>query len=53
MLRLRNGPSADIYDIVSHDNTDTPTDSSDIQVRLLANHPLFFILFCVFFWWRN
>ncbi|XP_018571194.1 UDP-glucose:glycoprotein glucosyltransferase [Anoplophora glabripennis] len=34
ILRLRQGRSADIYDIVSHDGTDSPANSSDIKVLL-------------------
>ncbi|KAL1514204.1 hypothetical protein ABEB36_003497 [Hypothenemus hampei] len=34
LLRLRQGRSADIYDIVSHDNTDTPPNSTDIKVLI-------------------
>ncbi|KAK9738964.1 Thioredoxin-like domain [Popillia japonica] len=34
ILRLRQGRSADIYDIVSHEGTDTPTNSSDIKVLI-------------------
>lgn len=34
ILRLRQGRSADIYDIVSHEGTDTPSTSSDIKVLL-------------------
>ncbi|KAK7864404.1 hypothetical protein R5R35_000446 [Gryllus longicercus] len=32
ILRLRQGRSADIFDIVSHDGSDTPANSSDIKV---------------------
>nr|CAH7747311.1 unnamed protein product [Callosobruchus chinensis] len=34
LLRLRQGRSADIYDIVSHDGTDTPPNSTDIKVLI-------------------
>lgn len=34
ILRLRQGRSAEIYDIVSHDGTDTPTNSTDIKVLI-------------------
>ncbi|CAG9768969.1 unnamed protein product [Ceutorhynchus assimilis] len=34
LLRLRQGRSADIYDIVSHENTDTPQNSTDIKVLI-------------------
>ncbi|XP_050308475.1 UDP-glucose:glycoprotein glucosyltransferase isoform X2 [Anthonomus grandis grandis] len=34
LLRLRQGRSADIYDIVSHDGTDTPANSTDIKVLI-------------------
>lgn len=34
LLRLRQGRSADIYDIVSHDNTDSPPNSTDIKVLI-------------------
>ncbi|KAJ8920947.1 hypothetical protein NQ315_015740 [Exocentrus adspersus] len=34
LLRLRQGRSADIYDIVSHDNTDSPANSTDIKVLI-------------------
>nr|XP_022912908.1 UDP-glucose:glycoprotein glucosyltransferase [Onthophagus taurus] len=34
LLRLRQGRSADIYDIVSHEGTDTPQNSSDIKVLI-------------------
>ncbi|KAI4464405.1 udp-glucose glycoprotein:glucosyltransferase [Holotrichia oblita] len=34
ILRLRQGRSADIYDIVSHEGTDTPNNSSDIKVLI-------------------
>ncbi|KAG5893498.1 hypothetical protein JTB14_010548 [Gonioctena quinquepunctata] len=34
LLRLRQGRSADIYDIVSHDGSDTPENSSDIKVLI-------------------
>ncbi|XP_067014377.2 UDP-glucose:glycoprotein glucosyltransferase isoform X2 [Anabrus simplex] len=34
ILRLRQGRSADIYDIVSHDGSDTPANSSDIKVLI-------------------
>ncbi|GBP59650.1 UDP-glucose:glycoprotein glucosyltransferase [Eumeta japonica] len=33
-LRLRPGRSEDIYEIVGHDNTDTPVGSTDIQVLM-------------------
>lgn len=34
LLRLRQGRSADIYDIVSHDGSDTPANSTDIKVLI-------------------
>ncbi|CAH1102652.1 unnamed protein product [Psylliodes chrysocephalus] len=34
VLRLRQGRSADIYDIVSHDGSDTPENSTDIKVLI-------------------
>ncbi|KAH9634134.1 hypothetical protein HF086_001336 [Spodoptera exigua] len=34
ILRLRPGRSDDIYEIVGHENTDTPADSEDIQVLM-------------------
>lgn len=34
LLRLRQGRSADIFDIVSHEGTDTPADSEDIKVLI-------------------
>ncbi|XP_063891036.1 UDP-glucose:glycoprotein glucosyltransferase isoform X2 [Helicoverpa armigera] len=34
LLRLRPGRSDDIYEIVGHENTDTPADSEDIQVLM-------------------
>ncbi|KAJ3654931.1 hypothetical protein Zmor_014082 [Zophobas morio] len=34
LLRLRQGRSAEIYDIVSHDGSDTPVNSSDIKVLI-------------------
>ncbi|XP_074027064.1 UDP-glucose-glycoprotein glucosyltransferase [Leptinotarsa decemlineata] len=34
LLRLRQGRSADIYDIVSHDGSDTPENSTDIKVLI-------------------
>ncbi|KAF7287176.1 hypothetical protein GWI33_002543 [Rhynchophorus ferrugineus] len=34
LLRLRQGRSAEIYDIVSHDNTDSPQNSTDIKVLI-------------------
>ncbi|XP_015835986.1 UDP-glucose:glycoprotein glucosyltransferase isoform X2 [Tribolium castaneum] len=34
ILRLRQGRSAEIYDIVSHDGSDTPANSSDIKVLI-------------------
>ncbi|XP_068902537.1 UDP-glucose:glycoprotein glucosyltransferase isoform X2 [Tenebrio molitor] len=34
LLRLRQGRSAEIYDIVSHDGSDTPANSSDIKVLI-------------------
>ncbi|XP_060516530.1 UDP-glucose:glycoprotein glucosyltransferase isoform X2 [Cylas formicarius] len=34
LLRLRQGRSVDIYDIVSHDGTDTPNNSTDIKVLI-------------------
>ncbi|XP_066143458.1 UDP-glucose:glycoprotein glucosyltransferase [Euwallacea fornicatus] len=36
LLRLRQGRSAEIYDIVSHEGSDTPPNSSDIKV-LISN----------------
>lgn len=32
VLRLRQGRSADLFDIVSHDGSDTPPNSTDIKV---------------------
>ncbi|XP_044750165.1 UDP-glucose:glycoprotein glucosyltransferase [Coccinella septempunctata] len=34
LLRLRQGRSSEIYDIVSHDGTDTPANSTDIKVLI-------------------
>ncbi|PSN48119.1 UDP-glucose:glycoprotein glucosyltransferase [Blattella germanica] len=34
LLRLRQGRSAEIFDIVSHDGSDTPANSSDIKVLI-------------------
>lgn len=34
ILRLRQGRSSDIYEIVSHEGTDTPANSSDIKVLI-------------------
>ncbi|CAB3237406.1 unnamed protein product [Arctia plantaginis] len=34
ILRLRPGRSDEIYEIVGHENTDTPADSEDIQVLM-------------------
>lgn len=34
LLRLRQGRSADIFDIVSHDGSDTPANSTDIKVLI-------------------
>lgn len=34
ILRLRQGRSADIYDIVSHEGSDTPPNSTDIKVLI-------------------
>ncbi|CAG9863529.1 unnamed protein product [Phyllotreta striolata] len=34
LLRLRQGRSADIYDIVSHEGSDTPENSTDIKVLI-------------------
>lgn len=34
VLRLRQGRSADVYDIVSHEGTDTPPNSKDIKVLI-------------------
>lgn len=34
VLRLRQGRSSDIYEIVSHEGTDTPENSTDIKVLL-------------------
>ncbi|XP_075983141.1 UDP-glucose-glycoprotein glucosyltransferase [Anticarsia gemmatalis] len=34
ILKLRPGRSDDIYEIVGHENTDTPADSEDIQVLM-------------------
>jgi len=34
ILRLRDGRSSEIYDISSHDGTDTPSNSADIQVLI-------------------
>ena len=34
VLRLRQGRSADIYEIVSHEGTDTPQNSADIKVLI-------------------
>lgn len=34
VLRLRQGRSADIYDIVSHEGADTPSNSKDIKVLI-------------------
>lgn len=34
VLRLRQGRSADIYEIVSHEGTDTPENSTDIKVLI-------------------
>ncbi|RZC41026.1 UDP-glucose:glycoprotein glucosyltransferase, partial [Asbolus verrucosus] len=34
ILRLRQGRSAEIYDIVNHDGSDTPANSSDIKVLI-------------------
>ncbi|XP_057663509.1 UDP-glucose:glycoprotein glucosyltransferase [Diorhabda carinulata] len=34
ILRLRQGRSADIYNIVSHDGSDTPDNSTDIKVLI-------------------
>lgn len=34
VLRLRQGRSSEIYDIVSHEGTDTPPNSADIKVLI-------------------
>jgi UDP-glucose:glycoprotein glucosyltransferase len=34
MLRLRQGPSADIYDIISHEGSDRSPNSMDIKVLI-------------------
>ncbi len=34
VLRLRQGRSSDIYEIVSHEGTDTPANSTDIKVLI-------------------
>lgn len=34
VLRLRQGRSSDIYEIVSHEGSDTPANSSDIKVLI-------------------
>lgn len=34
LLKLRQGRSADIYDIVGHEGTDTPENSTDIKVLI-------------------
>lgn len=34
VLRLRQGRSSDIYEIVSHEGTDTPENSTDIKVLI-------------------
>lgn len=34
VLRLRQGRSADIYEIVSHEGSDTPPNSTDIKVLI-------------------
>lgn len=42
ILRLRQGRSADIFDIISHEGSDTPENSTDIKVILnsLRSHVL-------------
>ncbi|KAM9804857.1 UDP-glucose:glycoprotein glucosyltransferase 2 [Neosynchiropus ocellatus] len=37
-LRLRQGRSEDIYDVLSHDGTDSPADASDVVVLLKSFH---------------
>ncbi|XP_061735029.1 UDP-glucose:glycoprotein glucosyltransferase 2 isoform X2 [Nerophis ophidion] len=37
-LRLRKGRSEDIYQIISHDGTDSPADSGDVNVLLNSFH---------------
>ncbi|XP_053733940.1 UDP-glucose:glycoprotein glucosyltransferase 2 isoform X2 [Synchiropus splendidus] len=37
-LRLRKGRSEEIYDILSHDGTDSPADGSDVVVLLKSFH---------------
>lgn len=34
LLKLRQGRSSEIYDIISHDGTDTPANSTDIKVLI-------------------